>query len=85
MEVDKGTVKVKKDLEFSYFDQMRNDLKDDLPIKKILVPNGGDYIKVYGKERHVCSYQNDVQWILTQESITILHHYWHRAESQHLP
>ena len=59
LEVDKGTVKVKKDLEFSYFDQMRNDLKDDLPIKKILVPNGGDYIKVYGKERHVCSYLKD--------------------------
>ncbi|MDA1284064.1 MAG: ABC-F family ATP-binding cassette domain-containing protein [Proteobacteria bacterium] len=59
LEVDKGTVKVKKDLEFSYFDQMRNDLKDELPIKKILVPNGGDYIKVYGKERHVCSYLKD--------------------------
>ena len=59
LKVDKGTVKVKKDLEFSYFDQMRNDLKDDLPIKKILVPNGGDYIKVYGKERHVCSYLKD--------------------------
>ena len=59
LKVDKGTIKVKKDLEFSYFDQMRNDLKDDLPIKKILVPNGGDYIKVYGKERHVCSYLKD--------------------------
>ena len=59
LQVDKGTLKVKKDLEFSYFDQMRNDLKDDLPIKKILVPNGGDYIKVYGKERHVCSYLKD--------------------------
>jgi|TARA_B110000444_G_scaffold125634_1_gene118024 ATP-binding cassette subfamily F protein uup len=59
LEVDKGTVKVKKDLEFSYFDQMRNDLKDEFPIKKILVPNGGDYIKVYGKERHVCSYLKD--------------------------
>ena len=59
LEVDKGTVKVKKDLEFSYFYQMRNDLKDEFPIKKILVPNGGDYIKVYGKERHVCSYLKD--------------------------
>jgi ATP-binding cassette subfamily F protein uup len=38
---------------------MRNDLKDNKSIKKILVPNGGDYIKVYGKERHVCSYLKD--------------------------
>ena len=59
MKVDKGTLKVKKNLEFSYFDQMRNDLKDNKSIKKILVPNGGDYIKVYGKERHVCSYLKD--------------------------
>ena len=46
-------------MEFSYFDQLRNDLKDNLPIKKILVPSGGDYLKTQGKERHVCSYLKD--------------------------
>lgn len=54
-----GTLKLRKELEFSYFDQLRNDLKDNLPIKKILVPSGGDYLKTQGKERHVCSYLKD--------------------------
>ena len=71
LEVDKGTVKVKKDLEFSYFDQMRNDLKDEFPIKKILVTNGGDYIKVYGKERHVCSYLKDFMFYPSKVNETV--------------
>lgn len=54
-----GTLKLRKELEFSYFDQLRNDLKDNLPIKKVLVPSGGDYLKTQGKERHVCSYLKD--------------------------
>ena len=54
-----GTLKLRKELEFSYFDQLRNGLKDNLPIKKILVPSGGDYLKTQGKERHVCSYLKD--------------------------
>ena len=54
-----GTLKLRKELEFSYFDQLRIDLKDNLPIKKILVPSGGDYLKTQGKERHVCSYLKD--------------------------
>ena len=45
--------------QFSYFDQLRNDLKDSKPIKKILVPSGGDYLKANQKERHVCSYLKD--------------------------
>ncbi len=54
-----GILKLRKELEFSYFDQLRNDLKDNLPIKKILVPSGGDYLKTQGKDRHVCSYLKD--------------------------
>ena len=54
-----GSLKIRKELEFSYFDQLRNDLKDNLPIKKILVPSGGDYLKANQKERHVCSYLKD--------------------------
>jgi ATP-binding cassette subfamily F protein uup len=38
---------------------MRNDLDSNLSLKKILVPSGGDYLKVQGKERHVCSYLKD--------------------------
>jgi len=54
-----GSLKIRKELEFSYFDQLRNDLKDNYPIKKILVPSGGDYLKANQKERHVCSYLKD--------------------------
>ena len=59
LDLKKGSLKIRKELEFSYFDQMRNDLKDNLPIRKILVPSGGDYIKTNGRERHVCSYLKD--------------------------
>ncbi len=54
-----GSLKIRKELEFSYFDQLRNDLKDNLPIKKILAPSGGDYLKANQKDRHVCSYLKD--------------------------
>ena len=30
-----------------------------MPIKKILVPSGGDYLNINGRERHVCSYLKD--------------------------
>ena len=55
----KGTIKLKKNMNFSYFDQMRNDLNSNHSLKKILVPSGGDYLKVQGKDRHVCSYLKD--------------------------
>ena len=55
----KGTIKIKKNMNFSYFDQLRNDLNTDQSLKKILVPSGGDYLKVQDKERHVCSYLKD--------------------------
>ncbi len=57
--ISKGKLKIKKNLEFSYFDQMRNDLNGRKSIKDILVPSGGDYLKVQGKDRHVCSYVKD--------------------------
>ena len=57
--ISKGKLKLKKNLEFSYFDQMRNDLNGRKSIKDILVPSGGDYLKVQGIERHVCSYVKD--------------------------
>ena len=57
-----GKIKLKKNLEFSYFDQMRNDLNGRKSIKDILVPSGGDYLQVQDKERHVCSYVKDFQF-----------------------
>ena len=56
---DTGNVKRKKELEFSYFDQKRKDLKDDVTIWKTLCPEGGDHVDVMGKPRHVCGYLKD--------------------------
>ncbi|MDA9749117.1 ATP-binding cassette domain-containing protein, partial [Pelagibacteraceae bacterium] len=57
--ISEGKLKLKKNLEFSYFDQMRIDLNGRKSIKDILVPSGGDYLKVQGVDRHVCSYIKD--------------------------
>ncbi len=62
IKITKGKIKLKKNLEFSYFDQMRNDLNGRKSIKDILVPSGGDYLKVQGRDRHVCSYIKDFQF-----------------------
>lgn len=59
LEPDKGRVKKRKELEFSYFDQKRSDLDPEHTLKKVLSPSGGDYINVMGKERHVCGYLKD--------------------------
>ncbi|PZQ46656.1 MAG: ABC transporter family protein [Micavibrio aeruginosavorus] len=59
LEPDGGTIKRKKELEFSYFDQKRKDLKDDLTLWKTLCPEGGDHVDVMGKPRHVCGYLKD--------------------------
>ena len=67
-----GSIKLKKNLEFSYFDQLRNDLNSNKSLKEILVPNGGDYLSVQGKERHVCSYLKDFQFDPKRVNDTIL-------------
>lgn len=59
LEPDTGSVKRKKELEFSYFDQKRKDLKDDMTLWKTLCPEGGDHVDVMGKPRHVCGYLKD--------------------------
>lgn len=56
---DTGSVKRRKELEFSYFDQKRSDLNPDDTLRKTLAPAGGDYIDVMGKQRHVCGYLKD--------------------------
>jgi len=72
LEASSGTIKIKKNLEFSYFDQLRNDLNSNKSLKEILVPNGGDYLLVQGKERHVCSYLKDFQFDPKRVNDTIL-------------
>ena len=56
---DQGSVKRRKELEFSYFDQKRSDLNLTDTLRKTLSPTGGDYIDVMGKQRHVCGYLKD--------------------------
>ena len=53
---DKGTVKLAKNLDVSYFDQKRGDLDTEKSLWRNLVPEGGEYIEVMGKERHVRGY-----------------------------
>ena len=56
---DKGTIKIQKNIEFSYFDQDRSNLKASDTLKDVLAPNGGDYIEVRGKMRHIYGYLKD--------------------------
>ena len=59
LKADKGSIKINKNIEFSYFDQNRIDLKPKDTLKDVMVPNGGDYIEVRGKMRHVYGYLKD--------------------------
>ena len=59
LEADKGSVKVQKTIEFSYFDQNRSDLRPNDRLKDVMAPNGGDYIDVRGKTRHIYGYLKD--------------------------
>ena len=59
LKADSGSIKRRKELEFSYFDQKRSDLHPEHTLKKVLSPVGNDYINVMGKERHICGYLKD--------------------------
>jgi len=59
LQPDKGTIKRRKELEFSYFDQKRSDLNPEDTLRKTLCPSGGEYVDVMGKQRHVCAYLKD--------------------------
>lgn len=57
IEPDSGNVKMAKDIEFSYFDQVRSQIKPDSSIKDILCESGSDRVQLgNGKEVHVCGY-----------------------------
>ncbi len=59
LQPDRGSVKRRKDMAFSYFDQKRSDLDPDDSLMRTLAPAGGEYIDVMGKQRHVCGYLKD--------------------------
>ena len=59
LEPDSGKIKLSKNIEISYFDQKRSNLKLNESLWKNLCPNGGDHIDVMGKSRHVCGYLKD--------------------------
>jgi len=55
-----GTVKLAKDINFSYFDQSRSAIKKDSTIQEILCENGADFVKLSnGKTKHICGYLKD--------------------------
>jgi ATP-binding cassette subfamily F protein uup len=56
---DAGTVKLKKDIEFSYFDQRRRDLDLTKTLWQTMCPDGGEHVDVRGKDRHVVGYLKD--------------------------
>lgn len=49
LEPDQGNVKRRKELEFSYFDQKRSDLRDDWSLWKTLAPEGGGLYLGHGQ------------------------------------
>src|SRR5690606_15930185 len=56
---DGGTVKLGTNLEISYLDQNRADLKPEMTLWDVLTPLGGDQILVRGQPRHVAAYAKD--------------------------
>ena len=54
--LDHGKIKIKKDIDFSFFNQDAENFDDNKSIKQNLIPSGGDYLKVGEKKIHICSY-----------------------------
>jgi len=59
LEPDSGTVKIGRNIQLIYFDQMRETLRQDDTLWQTLCPDGGDQVMVQGKPRHVVSYLKD--------------------------
>ncbi len=53
---DFGTVKLRENIGYSYFDQKSEQINDNLSLKQNLIPNGGDYLDVNGSKKHICGY-----------------------------
>ena len=51
-----GNIKIRKQIDFSFFDQSGEQFDDNKTLKKNLIPSGGDYISISDKKIHVCGY-----------------------------
>ena len=56
---DSGTVKLGTNLEISYVDQARANLKPEMTLWDVMAPAGGDQILVHGRPKHVAAYAKD--------------------------
>ena len=54
--IDQGTIKIRKNIKFNYFDQSGSQFDNNKSIKENLIPSGGDYIEVAEKKIHICGY-----------------------------
>ncbi len=55
-QIDQGNIKIRKNVDFSFFDQSGKQFDDKKTIKENLIPSGGDFIKVGEKKIHICGY-----------------------------
>ena len=53
---NQGNIKIKKKINFSFFDQSGEQFDDDKSVKRNLIPGGGDYIEIGDKKIHICGY-----------------------------
>jgi len=56
LEPEEGTIKIGKNISFTYFDQKRSQIDPDDTLWKTLCPSGGDQVKVGEKFMHVVAY-----------------------------
>jgi ATP-binding cassette subfamily F protein uup len=56
---DAGEVRLGTNLSINYIDQARGELKPDLILREVLLPEGGDQVMVRGQPRHVNAYAKD--------------------------
>ncbi len=56
IEPTRGSVKIKKKVDFSFFDQSGKQFDDKKTIKRNLISSGGEYINVGNKKIHICGY-----------------------------
>ncbi|MGA0605438.1 ABC-F family ATP-binding cassette domain-containing protein [Phenylobacterium sp. VNQ135] len=56
---DAGEVKLGTNLTVSYIDQARAGLKEEMTVRDVLTPNGGDQVMVRGQPKHVNAYAKD--------------------------
>ena len=54
--VTEGSIKIRKNIEISLFDQSGVQFDNEKTIKENLIPGGGDYLFVGEKKSHICGY-----------------------------